>query len=275
MRRELIEAAVARIRELSGLRPRVCVVLGSGLGGVVDIVEDGERINYGEIEGFPRPQVEGHEGQLVMGRVGEVCVGVLQGRVHLYEGVTAEEVVLPVRTLIRLGAKFVVLTNAAGGINEGFEPGDLMCIDDQINLQGTNPLIGANEGGYGPRFPDMSCAYDKELREILDSAARAEGIELRHGVYAGVLGPAYETPAEVRMLRILGADAVGMSTVGEAIAARHMGARVCGISLITNKAAGVGKGELSHEEVKRVAAGAAGRCMRLLARAIAEMGKIV
>jgi len=270
-----IEAAVASIQERSEKRPRVGIVLGSGLGGMVEMVEGAEEIGYEEIAEFPRTSVDGHEGRLVLGAIGVVPVAVLQGRVHLYEGATADEVVRPVRVLIKLGVEVVVLTNAAGGINAGFEPGDLMCIDDHINLQGTNALVGPNEGAYGPRFVDMSEVYDGRLRKVLDEAAGMEGVKWRHGVYAGLLGPAYETPAEVRMLRRLGADAVGMSTVGEAIAARHMGARVCGISLITNLAAGMSGGELTHEEVKRVAGEAAGACTRLVRRAVVEMRGIL
>jgi len=270
-----IEAAVASIQKRRAARPEVGIVLGSGLGGMVEMVEGAEEIGYEEIACFPRTSVEGHEGRLVLGAIGGVRVAVLQGRVHLYEGATPDEVVRPVRTVIKLGAKVIVLTNAAGGVNEGFEPGDLMCIDDHINLQGINPLVGRNEGAYGPRFPDMSEAYDERLRKVLDEAAAVEGVRLRHGVYAGLLGPAYETPAEVRMLRRMGADAVGMSTVGEAIAARHMGARVCGISLITNRAAGMSKVELTHEEVKRVAGLAAGTCTRVLRRAVVEMRSLL
>lgn len=275
MNTAMIEAGVNSIVRRSRVQPRVCVVLGSGLGGVVQMVEEAEVLRYEEIEGFPQTTVDGHEGRLVLGRVGGIAVAVLQGRVHLYEGVSPEEVVRPVRVMIRLGARIVILTNAAGGINESFQPGDLMCIDDHINLQGTNPLVGKNDASYGPRFPDMSCVYDRMLREIMDRAAVAEGLKLQHGVYAGLLGPSYETPAEVRMLRILGADAVGMSTVGEAIAARHMGARVCGISLITNRAAGMGGGVLDHEEVKRVGARAASDCAEILLRMLKELSEIL
>lgn len=270
-----IEAAVASIQARSAKRPRVAIVLGSGLGRLAAMVEGAETIAYAEIAKFPKTSVDGHEGRLVLGHIGAVPVAVLQGRVHLYEGATPDEVARLVRTMIKLGAQIVVLTNAAGGINPTFAPGDLMCIDDHINLQGSNPLVGPNEAAYGPRFPDMSEVYDKVLRERLEGAARAEGIHLRHGVYAGLLGPAYETPAEVKMLRTLGADAVGMSTVAEAMAARHMGARVCGISLITNKAAGLSSEALSHEDVKRVAGQAAERCTRLVRRAVEAMRDVI
>ncbi len=270
-----LRAAVESIRAHSACAPQVGVVLGSGLGVLAEMVTQATTIPYDAITAFPRTSVDGHEGRLVLGMIGATPAAMLQGRVHLYEGATPDDVARPVRTLVALGARVIVLTNAAGGVNPAFEPGDLMCIDDHINLQGSNPLTGPNDDVYGPRFPDMSAVYDPALRALLDRAAHAERITLRHGVYAGMPGPAYETPAEVRMLRTLGADAVGMSTVAEALAARHMGARVCGVSLISNKAAGLSGEPLTHDDVKRVAALAAADCTRLLRRALAEMTNTV
>lgn len=255
-----IEAAAALVRDRIGVSPsqtvaRVGVVLGSGLGPVADdvLAQGGVAIEYGAIPHFPTSSVEGHKGRMVFGRVADTPVLLMQGRVHRYEGWSPAEVAFPVRVLLALGVKTVVLTNAAGGLAEGMKPGDLMVIDDHLNLTGQNPLVGPNDDRLGPRFPDMSDTYRAELRDLVHRAAAERGIELTHGVYAGMLGPTYETPAEIRMLQRIGADAVGMSTVYEAIAASHGGAGVVGISCITNLAAGISETPLSHDEVKETA----------------------
>jgi purine-nucleoside phosphorylase len=243
--------------------PRAVLVLGSGLGGAATGMEDPVRIPYAEIPGFPASTVVGHSGALLAGRWEGVEVVVMQGRFHLYEGWSPERVALPLRVLSRLGADLVVLTNAAGGIRPGWQPGDLMLIADHINLMFRNPLIGPVATGE-ERFPDMSNPYDAELRKTALAAAAELGIDLTPGVYAAVLGPSFETPAEIRMLARLGADAVGMSTVPEVVVARALGMRALGISCITNMAAGLAQHKLTHEEVLEVGAGAAERLVRLL-----------
>jgi purine-nucleoside phosphorylase len=244
------------------LRPKIAVVLGSGLGAFADRLADAEKIAYEKIPGFPRATAIGHAGKLVVGtlnggklnagKVGAVPVAVLQGRVHLYEGHSAREVVFPVRVLRRMGIRSVILTNAAGGIGENLQPGELVLIRDHINLQGVNPLAGANDENWGPRFPDMTYAYSEKYREIARAEAHKLGIELREGVYAAMAGPSYETPAEIRCLKTIGADLVGMSTAAETIAARHAGMNVLGISCVTNLAAGLGGRPLDHAEVLAV-----------------------
>jgi purine-nucleoside phosphorylase len=243
--------------------PRAVLVLGSGLGGAATGMEDPVRIPYAEIPGFPASTVVGHSGALLAGRWEGVEVVVMQGRFHLYEGWSPERVALPLRVLSRLGAELVVLTNAAGGIRPGWQPGDLMLIADHINLMFRNPLIGPVATGE-ERFPDMSDPYGAELRKTALAAAAELGIDLTPGVYAAVLGPSFETPAEIRMLARLGADAVGMSTVPEVVVARALGMRALGISCITNMAAGLAQHKLTHEEVLEVGAGAAERLVRLL-----------
>ena len=246
-----IDRAVASIRTHSELAPALGFVLGSGLGAFADEIEQAVRIDYAAIDGFPLPAVAGHGGRLVLGRIGTTPGAVLQGRVHLYEGHAPELVVRPVRVLAALGIEVLVLTNAAGAVNTAYAPGDVMVIRDHLNLQGANPLVGPNDDELGPRFPDMSAAYDAGLSDLLQECAGSAGLTVHAGVYAGMLGPSYETPAEIRMLRILGADAVGMSTVAEVIAARHTGLRVGAVSLITNKAAGLSATPLSHQEVQQ------------------------
>ncbi len=253
---ERAEHAARLIRSRAGEDVRVALVLGSGLGAFADGLEDAQAIPYSEIPGFARPTVEGHAGRLVVGRVGVATVAAMQGRFHFYEGYTLEEVTFPIRVLGLLGAKSLVLTNAAGGLNNSFEQGALILISDHLNLMGTNPLIGRNDPRFGrgdehhgKRFPDMTEVYDREYQEATIAEAREMGLELRRGIYAALTGPSYETPAEIRMLRALGADAVGMSTVPEAIVARHMGLRVLGISCITNMAAGVLDKPIDHDEV--------------------------
>jgi purine-nucleoside phosphorylase len=246
---ECIEAAAAAIRKRSPALPEVALVLGSGLGDFAERLAEPVVLPYSELPHWPPSSVVGHAGRLVVGRVANRCVAALAGRVHLYEGRHPAEVVFATRVMGRLGVKQIVLTNAAGGVNLGFGQGGLMIITDHLNLQGANPLSGDNDERLGPRFPDMTEVYSARLRRIADEAAAAVGVPVLHGVYAGLLGPSYETPAEIRYLRAIGADAVGMSTVPEAIAARHMGLEVLGLSCITNMAAGILPEPLNHEEV--------------------------
>jgi len=234
------------------LRPKIAVVLGSGLGAFAERLADATKVAYEKIPGFPRATAMGHAGKVVVGKLGAVPVAVLQGRVHLYEGHSAREVVFPVRVLRRMGIRSVILTNAAGGIGENVRPGELVLIRDHINLQGVNPLAGANDENWGPRFPDMTYGYSEKYREIARAEAHKLGIELREGVYAAMAGPSYETPAEIRYLKTIGADLVGMSTVAETIAARHAGMNVLGVSCVTNLAAGLGGRPLDHAEVLAV-----------------------
>lgn len=234
-------------------KPKVGLVLGSGLGTFVDHIENQTIIPYEKIPNFRTTTVAGHSGRMVFGYIDKVPVIALQGRWHFYEGHSMNSVVLPTRVICALGVQNIVLTNAAGGINENFKPGDLMMIEDHINFMGDNPLTGKEPAEFGPRFPDMSDTYSQECREILCDIANKENISLRSGVYVGVRGPTYETPAEIRMFRVWGGDAVGMSTVPEAIAARHLGVRVTGISCITNMAAGIGGEPLDHADIQDVA----------------------
>ncbi len=250
---ERLDAAVAAIRGQSQLTPRVGVVLGSGLGAWAEGLVGLTKISYSAIPHMPQSTVVGHAGNLCLGRVGELPVACLQGRVHLYEGHEPERVVFGVRLLARLGCQAVVLTNAAGGLDPAFAAGDLMLVTDHLNLMGKNPLIGPNEADLGPRFPDMTEAYDRHLGELARAAARDAKVTLREGVYAGLLGPTYETPAEIKMLGRLGASAVGMSTVPEVIALRHMGVRAAAVSCITNLAAGLSPTKLDHSEVEATA----------------------
>lgn len=248
-----VKGAADAIRTgIAPCQPRIGIVLGSGLGIFADSLEDRAVLPYERIPGFAQSTVSGHAGQLVAGRCGTSEVLVMQGRVHAYEGHALERVVLPVRALIMAGCKTLLITNSAGGINPALEPGDLVLIRDHLNLSGQNPLKGENDDRLGPRFPDMSEAYDRDLRILAVHAAARVGYVLREGIYSYMLGPSYETPAEIRMARLAGADLAGMSTVPEVIAARHMGARVLGLSCVTNKAAGL-QGTLSHEEVKETA----------------------
>src|ERR687886_2340890 len=228
---------------------RVALVLGSGLGAFADELADAVALDYAEIPGFARSTVEGHAGRLVCGRVEGVPLVAMQGRFHYYEGYAWEEVTFPVRVLGLLGIKALVLTNAAGGLNNSLRQGSLMLISDHLNLMGANPLRGPNDARFGPRFPDLTDVYDREFQEIAVREAQAMNLELRRGIYAALSGPSYETPAEIRMLRALGADAIGMSTVPEAVVARQMSLRVLGLSCITNMAAGVLDKPINHEEV--------------------------
>jgi len=246
---ERAEHATRVIRARISVEPRIAVVLGSGLGGFADDFEEAVSIPYEEIPGFVRSTAQGHAGRLVIGKVDSVPVLAMQGRVHYYEGYSLDEVTFPVRTFGLLGIKTLVLTNAAGGINVQLTQGALMVISDHLNLMGVNPLRGPNDDRFGPRFPDMTAVYSPELQELVIEEAKAIGVELRRGIYGALTGPSYETPAEIHLLRALGADAVGMSTVPEAIVARHMELEVLGISCITNMAAGISDEPITHEEV--------------------------
>lgn len=247
------EAAARFIQKKTKLRPKIALVLGSGLGAFADEFAEATRIPYAKIPHFPRSTAIGHAGQLVLGKVEGVEVVGMQGRVHLYEGYSAQEVTFPIRVFSRLGVKAVILTNAAGGIKKEFRQGRLVVISDHINLQGANPLSGPNDENFGPCFPDMTNAYDKKFRHLTLAAGRKLNIELGEGVYAALVGPSYETPAEIRYLRSIGADLVGMSTVPEVIAARHSGMRTLGISCVTNAAAGVLDQPLDHNQVLETA----------------------
>lgn len=270
---ESLDQAVAHVLSRTPLRPAVGLVLGSGLGAFADALEEAVAIPYGEIPHFPTSTAVGHRGALVVGRSGGVPVAVMAGRVHFYEGYPIGQVVFPARVLGRLGVKTLVVTNAAGGVNTAFEPGDLMIITDHINLMGTNPMIGSNEASLGQRFFDMSEAYDRGLRGVAERACAAAGVRPRHGVYLALTGPSYETPAEIRMLRTLGADAVGMSTVPEVIAARHMDVRVLGLSCITNMAAGVLDGRLDHAEVLETGERVKSKLIEVLQGVVQEVGR--
>src|SRR6185503_9309093 len=246
---ERAEHATRIIRARISVEPRIAVVLGSGLGGFADDFEESVAIPYEDIPGFVRSTAQGHAGRLVIGKIDSIPVLAMQGRVHYYEGYSLEEVTFPVRTFGLLGVKTLVLTNAAGGINVQLKQGALMVLSDHVNLMGVNPLRGPNDERFGPRFPDMSAVYAPELQELVIDEARAINVEVRRGVYGALSGPSYETPAEIHLLRNLGADAVGMSTVPEAIVARHMDVEVLGISCITNMAAGISDQPINHEEV--------------------------
>lgn len=267
---EEVQGAADWLRERLPVAPSLAIVLGSGLGDFAKAVEDAVEFPYESIPGWPRSTVVGHAGKLVVGRVRGRAVAVLAGRVHVYEGHRLPTVVFAVRVMARLGVRAIVLTNAAGGVKTSFSQGALMVMDDHINLLGDNPLVGPNDERLGPRFPDMTEVYSRRLRGIADAAAARIGLSLEHGVYAALLGPSYETPAEIRYLRAIGADAVGMSTVPEAIAARHMGVDVLGISCITNMAAGVLPQPLNHAEVMETAQRVRHSFIRLLEEIVAE-----
>lgn len=259
------------MREQTDLRPELGLVLGSGLGDFCDRLEETVEIPFGDIPGFPVSTVEGHAGALLLGTCRGRRVAALRGRVHCYEGYTPQEAALPVRLMARLGARTVVLTNAAGGVNLDFRPGTLMLLCDHINFAGANPLAGPNLDELGPRFPDMSEVYSRRMRSIVKETAAALDIPLHEGVYVQLTGPAYETPAEIRMCRAWGGDAVGMSTACEALAARHMGLEVCGISCITNLAAGMSGKPLDHKEVQETADRVAVQFKRLIGEIIGRL----
>lgn len=250
---EKLISCYEEIKEKIPFQPKAALVLGSGLGEFAEQIQMKWEISYKEIKGFPISTVAGHKGRFVFGYVGEVPVVIMQGRVHYYEGYSMEQVVMPIRLMKLMGAEILFLTNAAGGVNFEFQPGDFMMLTDHITEFVPSPLIGENLAELGPRFPDMSNVYDKELQKIMRKTAQELNIPLKEGVYLQFTGPAYETPAEIRMSRTLGADAVGMSTACEAMAAKHMGMQVCGISCISNLASGMSQTPLSHKEVQETA----------------------
>jgi purine-nucleoside phosphorylase len=245
----LADVAATFLLAQTSLRPQIGLVLGSGLGAFADQLSESVHIPYAQIPSFPRSTAVGHAGQMVLGKAGDTAVVAMQGRVHLYEGYSAAEAAFPTRVLGRMGVRALILTNAAGGINMAYEQGALVVISDHINLQGQNPLVGANDERFGTRFPDMTEVYYKPYRAVALEAARRNGKAIYEGVYAGLLGPSYETPAEIRYLRTIGADLVGMSTIPEVIAARHMGIKVLAVSCVTNMAAGILDKTLHHQEV--------------------------
>ncbi len=267
------ESAATFILSQAALRPQIGLVLGSGLGSFAEDLAGAVRIPYAHIPGFPRSTAIGHAGQLVIGKSGEIPVAVMQGRTHLYEGYSVAEVAFPTRVLGRAGIRALILTNAAGGINVEYGQGALVVLRDHINLQGQNPLSGANDERFGPRFPDMTYTYDRRYREIALEEAKKLSIPPREGVYAALPGPSYETPAEIRYLRAIGADLVGMSTVPEAIAARHMGINVLAISCVTNMAAGILDRALNHDEVLEVGRRVMGQFIILLKAILPRIAK--
>jgi len=267
----LIEALAAAVRTRTSLVPEVGIVLGSGLGGLADDLEDTVAIAFDDLPGWPAATAPGHAGRLLLGRLGGRVVVLLQGRFHLYEGNHPGLVVQPVLLFRRLGASVVVLTNAAGGLDPSFGPGTLMVMRDHINLTGMNPLMGRNADGLGERFPDLTDAWSPRLRAGLHAAGQAEGVPLAEGIYVGLTGPNYETPAEVRMLAAMGGHAVGMSTVLECIAARWVGLEVCGVSLVTNAGAGYSGEPLTHAEVMEAGAAAGPRLARVIRRFLADL----
>ncbi|MDY3109325.1 MAG: purine-nucleoside phosphorylase [Lachnospiraceae bacterium] len=258
-------------QEKIDFKPEIAIVLGSGLGAFGDQIQVEQTLSYHELEGFPVSTVKGHKGQFLFGYIGEVPVVLMQGRVHFYEGYTISDVVLPIRLMKLMGAHTLFLTNASGGINPAFHPGGLMMLTDHVSIFAPNPLIGENIEELGTRFPDMSQVYDLELQKILTDTAAENGIELFEGVYAQLTGPSFESPAEIRMLGKLGVDAVGMSTVVEAIVANHMGMRICGVSCISNMAAGISENPLTHEEVQEAADQAAPQFEKLVKEAVKKM----
>jgi len=267
------ERAAQFILQQTPLRPHIALVLGSGLGGFADELENAVRIPYAEIPSFPRSTALGHAGRLVIGTVAGIAVVAMQGRAHLYEGYSTQQVAFPIRVFGRMGVRAVVLTNAAGGINPTYGRGALVVIRDHINLQGQNPLAGANDDRFGPRFPDMTDAYNPQFRSFaLDEADRLGG-DIHEGIYAAMLGPSYETPAEIRYLRTIGADLVGMSTVPEVVVARHMGIEVLAISCVTNMAAGMSGEKINHEEVLETGERVRGKFLALLRTVLPRMGQ--
>jgi len=269
------ESAAQFLLKQTSLRPKIGVVLGSGLGGFADELSEARRIPYADIPSFPRSTAIGHAGQMVIGKAGDIAVAAMQGRVHLYEGYSPREVAFPTRVMGRMGIRALVLTNAAGGINREYKQGALVVISDHINLQDSNPLVGPNDESFGPRFPDMTQAYWKPYREMTLRAAKKLGKAVHEGVYAGLLGPSYESPAEIRYLRTIGADLVGMSTIPEVIVARHMGIKVLAISCVTNMAAGILDEVLSHEDVLKTTERVKGDFVALLRAALPEIAKDV
>lgn len=265
------QRAAEQIRSSTKARPAVAIVLGSGLGAFADELTESTSLAYKEIAGFAQATVEGHAGRLVIGKAGEVPIAAMQGRFHFYEGYSLEDVTFPIRVLKSLGVRTLILTNAAGSLNTELTPGSLMVISDHINLMGVNPLIGRNDERFGPRFPDLTSTYDPDLQSIVMEEANGLNIDMRRGIYAALTGPSYETPSEIHMVRTLGADAVGMSTVPEAIVARHMDMRVIGISCITNLAAGVSNRPVDHSQVIATGERVREQFTELLRRVIAKL----
>ena len=268
---ERAEKAARLIRARTDANVSVAIVLGSGLGAFADELTDSTSIRYDEIPSFARATVEGHAGRLVIGKTNNVTVAAMQGRFHFYEGYSLEEVTFPIRVLKLLGVRTIILTNAAGSLNTEFTPGSLMVITDHINLLGVNPLVGPNDVRFGPRFPDLTSVYARRLQDLVISEANAIGLDMRRGIYAALSGPSYETPAEIHMVRTLGADAVGMSTVPEAIVARHMNMEVIGISCITNLAAGVSNRPVDHSQVIATGERVRAEFTELLRRVVARL----
>ncbi len=266
-----IQEAASYIRSKSDITPEVGLILGSGLGVLAELIEDGVAIAYSDIPHFPVSTVEGHEGELLLGNIKGRPVVMMKGRFHMYEGYGPEVTAFPVRVMKALGVSSLLVTNAAGGVNTSYQPGDLMVLSDHLNLTARNPLIGPNDPELGVRFPDLSEAYSRRLRQVFKDTAASQGLNVQEGVYAGLLGPTYETPAEIRMLRTLGADAVGMSTVSETIVARHAGVEVLGISCITNMAAGILDQPLSHDEVMETAERVRNQFLKLVLAIIPQM----
>ncbi len=272
---EKLEKCYEYYRSVTGFMPKVGLILGSGLGGYAKNMKVVKEIPYGDIPGFPVSTVQGHDGRFMLGYIGDVPAVVMKGRVHYYEGYPMEDVVLPTRLMKRMGIEVLFLTNAAGGINRGFRVGDFMMITDQISSFVPSPLIGENVSELGDRFPDMTHIYDEELQGRIEETAREEDIPLQKGVYLQTTGPNFESPAEIRMYGLLGADAVGMSTACEAIAARHAGVRVCGISCISNMASGISEEELSHLDVQAIADQRSGEFERIVTKSIEKIGAYI
>lgn len=271
---EKLNTCYESIKDKIPFAPKVALILGSGLGALADEIDVTSCLDYKEIKDFPQSTVKGHKGRFVFGHIGSVPVVIMQGRVHFYEGYSMTDVVLPTRLMRKMGAEILFVTNAAGGVNPYFNAGDFMLIRDQISSFVPSPLIGENIDELGPRFPDMSEIYDKDLAELILETARKEQIPLKEGVYLQFKGPQYESPAEIRMVRTLGGDAVGMSTTCETIAANHMGMKICGISCISNLASGISKNPLSHKEVQETADRVAPLFKRLIRKSIEQMGDI-
>lgn len=271
---EKLQETVAYVRQRTAVQPTVGIILGSGLGRLVEQITDPVTIDYHDVPHFPQTTVAGHAGRLVLGRIGDTAVIAMAGRFHYYEGHEMRSVAYPTAFMKTLGVQTLIVSNAAGGINRGFVPGDLMLITDHINLFANNPLIGLNDERLGPRFPDMTEPYSQRLMAMAEQAAQGLGFELRHGVYAGVSGPCFETAAEIRYLERIGADAVGMSTVPEVIAARYLGLEVLGISCVTNMATGIAKVKHAHEDVMRIANEASERFCNVVAATVRKIGEV-
>ena len=264
-----VKKCYKQVREKTDFKPQIAMILGSGLGDYAETIEIKEIIDYHEIDGFPISTGQGHKGRFVLGYVESVPVMIMEGRVHYYEGYSISDVVLPTRLMKMMGAEVLFLTNASGGINWDFRAGDFMLITDHISCFAPNPLIGPNADEFGVRFPDMTSVYDEDLQAIIRNKAKEQRIDLKEGIYVQLTGPSFESPAEIRMLRTLGADAVGMSTVVEAIVANHMGMKICGISCVCNPAAGMNEQPLTHEEVQEASAKAAPLFEQLVTESIA------